>query len=49
MQALLQAGGNKARAARLLHIDYKTIQSKVKKYRIILNQNQNYENQAQPR
>jgi len=48
MQALLRAGGNKAQAARLLHIDYKTMQSKVKKYRITLNKKRSYENQTQP-
>ncbi len=48
-QALRRAGGNKAQAARLLQIDYKTMQSKVKKYRIMLNKKQSYENQAQPR
>jgi two-component system nitrogen regulation response regulator GlnG len=47
VQALLRAGGNKAQAARLLHIDYKTMQSKVKKYRITLNKKQSYENQTQ--
>jgi DNA-binding NtrC family response regulator len=31
-ETLKQTGGNKAQAARLLHIDYKTIHSKVKKY-----------------
>lgn len=49
VQALVRACGNKAQAARLLQIDYKTMQSKVKKYRINLNKNQSYENQAQPR
>ncbi|KAF0237269.1 MAG: two-component system NtrC family nitrogen regulation response regulator GlnG, partial [bacterium] len=34
-QALRKTGGNKAKAARLLHIDYKTIHSKVKEYGII--------------
>ena len=34
LQTLRQSGGNKAKAARLLHIDYKTIQTKVKKYGI---------------
>lgn len=34
VQTLRQTGGNKAKAARLLHIDYKTIQSKVQKYGI---------------
>ena len=33
-QALRQAGGNKAKAARLLHVDYKTVQTKLKQYRI---------------
>ncbi|MBI2924560.1 MAG: sigma-54-dependent Fis family transcriptional regulator [Verrucomicrobia bacterium] len=32
VQTLRQTGGNKAKAARLLRIDYKTIHSKVKKY-----------------
>lgn len=32
--ALRRAGGNKARAARLLQIDYKTIHAKVKQYQI---------------
>jgi two-component system nitrogen regulation response regulator GlnG len=47
VQALLRAAGNKAQAARLLQIDYKTMQSKVKKYRITLNKKQSYENQTQ--
>ncbi len=34
LQALKLTGGNKARAARLLHIDYKTIHSKLKAYEI---------------
>jgi two-component system nitrogen regulation response regulator GlnG len=33
-QALSQTGGNKAKAARLLHVDYKTVQTKLKQYRI---------------
>ncbi len=33
-EALRQTGGNKAKAARLLQIDYKTIQSKIKHYGI---------------
>ncbi|MDP2999726.1 MAG: sigma-54 dependent transcriptional regulator [Bryobacterales bacterium] len=33
-QVLRTTGGNKAKAARLLHIDYKTIHSKVKEYSI---------------
>ncbi len=35
VQTLSQTGGNKAKAARLLQIDYKTIQSKIKQYGII--------------
>jgi two-component system nitrogen regulation response regulator GlnG len=31
---LRQTAGNKARAARLLHIDYKTIHSKIRQYGI---------------
>ena len=38
LQTLRQTGGNKAKAARLLQIDYKTIQSKIKQYGIIPNQ-----------
>lgn len=33
-QALRQSGGNKAKAARLLQVDYKTIRTKAKEYRI---------------
>jgi DNA-binding NtrC family response regulator len=33
-QTLRRVGGNKAKAARALHVDYKTIQSKVKEYGI---------------
>ncbi len=33
-QVLRETGGNKAKAARLLHIDYKTIHSKVRQYGI---------------
>ncbi|RLB06568.1 MAG: hypothetical protein DRG50_05285, partial [Deltaproteobacteria bacterium] len=33
-QTLRKTSGNKAKAARLLQIDYKTIHSKVKKYGI---------------
>jgi two-component system nitrogen regulation response regulator GlnG len=36
--ALRKTGGNKARAARLLQVDYKTIQSKIKNYGITPNQ-----------
>jgi DNA-binding NtrC family response regulator len=32
--ALVKTGGNKARAARMLHVDYKTLHSKVKEYGI---------------
>jgi two-component system nitrogen regulation response regulator GlnG len=35
-QVLRETGGNKAKAARLLHIDYKTIHSKVRQYGIPL-------------
>ena len=38
LQALLRNLGNKAKAARTLKIDYKTMQTKVKKYGINLNQ-----------
>jgi len=38
VQTLLLTGGNKAKAARLLRIDYKTIQSKTRKYGICQNQ-----------
>jgi DNA-binding NtrC family response regulator len=34
VQALRGSGGNKAKAARLLHVDYKTIHTKVKEYGI---------------
>ncbi len=37
IQTLRQTGGNKAKAARLLQIDYKTIQSKIQKYGISKN------------
>jgi DNA-binding NtrC family response regulator len=37
IKALHITGGNKAKAARLLHIDYKTIHSKVKQYGINVN------------
>jgi two-component system nitrogen regulation response regulator GlnG len=33
-EALRQTGGNKAKAARVLQVDYKTIQSKIKRYGI---------------
>ncbi len=38
LQTLSQTGGNKAKAARLLQVDYKTIQSKIKQYGISPNQ-----------
>ena len=38
LQTLRQTGGNKAKAARLLQIDYKTIHSKIKQYGITPNQ-----------
>jgi two-component system nitrogen regulation response regulator GlnG len=38
LQALLRTLGNKAKAARTLKIDYKTMQTKLKKYGINLNQ-----------
>jgi two-component system nitrogen regulation response regulator GlnG len=38
LQTLRQTGGNKAKAARLLQVDYKTIQSKIKQYGITSNQ-----------
>ena len=34
LRALMKTGGNKAKAARLLQVDYKTIHTKVKKYGI---------------
>jgi len=44
-QALDASSGNKAKAARMLQIDYKTMQSKVKRYGISQNKNNHYENQ----
>jgi DNA-binding NtrC family response regulator len=38
VRTLRKTGGNKARAARLLQVDYKTIQSKIKNYGITPNQ-----------
>jgi two-component system nitrogen regulation response regulator GlnG len=38
LQTLRQTSGNKAKAARLLQVDYKTIQSKIKQYGITSNQ-----------
>jgi len=48
---LRQTGGNKAKAARLLRVDYKTVQSKIKQYRIgtkeeRLGEERNYEQEA---
>jgi two-component system nitrogen regulation response regulator GlnG len=37
VHVLRETGGNKAKAARLLHIDYKTIHSKVRQYGIPIN------------
>jgi len=37
LQTLRLTGGNKAKAARLLQVDYKTIQTKIKLYRITPN------------
>jgi two-component system nitrogen regulation response regulator GlnG len=37
-EALRRTGGNKAKAARLLQVDYKTIQSKIKRYGITSHQ-----------
>ena len=41
-EALRRAGGNKAKAARRLQIDYKTIHSKVKEYGIATNGEQHH-------
>jgi two-component system nitrogen regulation response regulator GlnG len=45
MEALRRCQGNKAKAARLLQIDYKTMQLKLKKYRMALRKGNSYENQ----
>ncbi|MCL5098210.1 MAG: sigma-54 dependent transcriptional regulator [Candidatus Omnitrophica bacterium] len=45
-QVLRETGGNKAKAARLLQIDYKTIQSKLKKYGIYTNPMECYGKEA---
>ena len=37
LQTLRKTGGNKAKAARLLRVDYKTIQTKIKHYGISTN------------
>jgi DNA-binding NtrC family response regulator len=47
MQALLRHLGNKAKAARTLKIDYKTMQTKVKKYHISFHQNGAHEKDEQ--
>ncbi len=47
IKALRRVHGNKAHAARLLQIDYKTMQSKIKKYGITTDKNDSDENQAQ--
>ena len=47
MQALLRNLGNKAKAARTLKIDYKTMQTKVKKYHINFHQNGAHEKDEQ--
>ncbi len=44
--ALKQAGGNKAQAARLLHIDYKTIHSKFKLYGLATLSGRDYDEEA---
>ncbi len=36
IEALRRTGGNKAKAARLLHMDYTTIHAKIKQYNISL-------------
>jgi two-component system nitrogen regulation response regulator GlnG len=41
VQALRGSGGNKAKAARLLHVDYKTMHTKVKEYGIDFEQSEN--------
>ena len=46
-QALKKAAGNKAQAARRLRIDYKTIQSKIKKYGITQNEREPYGEEEQ--
>ena len=38
-KTLLQTGGNKAKAARLLQVDYKTVRTKIKQYGINLKEN----------
>lgn len=45
---LTRTKGNKARAARLLEIDYKTMQYKLKEYGITTHTDPSYENQTQP-
>jgi two-component system nitrogen regulation response regulator GlnG len=43
LQALRRTGGNKAKAARLLQVDYKTLHSKVKEYGIQIKGEQAYD------
>jgi two-component system nitrogen regulation response regulator GlnG len=47
VHALHRTGGNKAKAARLLQIDYKTLHSKVKAYGVQIDGEQPYEQQTQ--
>jgi two-component system nitrogen regulation response regulator GlnG len=42
-QALRRTGGNKAKAARLLQVDYKTLHSKVKEYGLQIEREQPYD------
>jgi two-component system nitrogen regulation response regulator GlnG len=42
-QALRRTGGNKAKAARLLQVDYKTLHSKVKEYGLQMEREQTYD------
>jgi transcriptional regulator with GAF, ATPase, and Fis domain len=37
IEALKYTGGNKAKAARMLHVDYKTIHTKIKQLGISIN------------
>lgn len=46
-RALRQTGGNKAKAARLLQIDYKTMHSKAKEYGLLMNGGDNYDHEKQ--
>lgn len=49
VEALRRCQGNKAKAARLLQVDYKTLQLKIKKYRIASAKGDSYENQEEHR